>query len=120
MIYRKLRVWLLSKELAVEIYQIASTLPNSEKFGLSSQMTRAAVSIASNIAEGASRSSIKEQVHFIEIAYGSLMELACQLEISSAVGLIDEKTTEQLLLKIQKLSVMLSNYKNTKNNLHQD
>lgn len=83
LVYRKLNIWHLAKELVVEIYKITSEFPEKEKFCLNTQINRAIVSVASNIVEGSSRSSIKEQLHYTEIAYGSLMEVAYQLEIAN-------------------------------------
>ncbi len=75
--FEKLRVWQDSRELVKDIYTITRQFPKSEIYGLTSQANRAAVSVAANLAEGSSRISRKEQAHFSEIAYGSLMELAC-------------------------------------------
>ena len=73
--FEKLEVWQLAKELVLQIYGISKKFPDSEKYGLMSQMNRAAVSVASNIAEGSSRISKKDQAHFSQLAYSSLMEL---------------------------------------------
>lgn len=69
-------------KFVVEIYKLSASFPSEEKFGLCSQLQRASVSVVSNIAEGVSRLSDKEKVRFIEISYGSLMEVYCQLYIS--------------------------------------
>lgn len=80
--YRKLNVYQLSKTLVKDIYGMTAEFPVNEKYALSDQMRRAVVSIPSNIAEGTSKTSPKEQYHFLEISYGSLMELMCQTEIA--------------------------------------
>ena len=80
--YRKLNVYQLSKMLVTDIYKLIERFPKVESHALSDQMRRAAISIPSNIAEGTSKASPKEQFHFIEIAYGSLMEIMCQAEIA--------------------------------------
>lgn len=77
--FEKLIVWHDARQFVKEVYVITSELPEKEKYGLCSQMQRAAVSVVSNIAEGASRNSLKEQLRFYEIAYGSLMEVYCQM-----------------------------------------
>ncbi|MEI7885730.1 MAG: four helix bundle protein [Clostridia bacterium] len=110
-IYRKLDVWHLAKNLAIKTYQITKTFPQEEKFTLTSQINRSAVSVPSNIAEGCSRTSFKDQAHFSEIAYGSLMELACQMEIAKDLGYMEESELELILADIETLAVKLSNYK---------
>jgi four helix bundle protein len=77
--FKKLRIWNDGFDLAKNIYQISGSLPSSEQFGLSSQTRRAAVSIDSNIAEGAGRQTEKEKSRFLDIALGSSYELETQL-----------------------------------------
>ena len=84
--FKELKIWQKGIEIASETYKIISHFPTSEKYGLSSQMTRSAVSIASNIAEGSSRKSEKDYHRFIEIALGSCFELETQLVIAKAVS----------------------------------
>lgn len=80
--FEKLRVWQAARELAKQVYLVTANFPQRELYGLTSQCNRAAISVAANLAEGTSRQSRKDQVHFSEIAYGSLMELACLLVLS--------------------------------------
>ena len=80
--FEKLDVWQDARKFVTEIYKVSGTFPSEEKFGLCSQLQRASVSVVSNIAEGVSRQSDKEKIRFIEISYGSLMEVYCQLYIS--------------------------------------
>ena len=87
--YRKLNVYQVSKGLVREVYRVVKTFPPNEIYALGDQMRRAVVSIPSNIAEGTAKSSPKEQFHFLEISYGSLMELMCQTEIGYDLGFID-------------------------------
>ena len=94
MTHKDLEVWKLSIELVVKVYSITKSLPSEEKFGLISQMKRSAVSVPSNIAEGAGRSSTKEFMRFIDIASGSLSELETQLII---VEKLEFTSTRQLL-----------------------
>ena len=80
--HRNLDVWQLSMDFVVELYSITESFPNTERFGLVTQLRRAGVSICSNIAEGAARYSKKEFVHFLYYSLGSLSEVETQLEIS--------------------------------------
>lgn len=90
--YKKLKIWDKAMEVSEETYLVTSALPVSEKFGLASQMKRAAVSIPSNIAEGAGRDGINEFRQFIRYAIGSLYELETQLELGKRIGIIKEST----------------------------
>ena len=111
--YRKLNVYQLSKKLVTDIYKIIGTFPNTETYALSDQLRRAAISIPSNIAEGTAKTSPKEQFHFLEIAYGSLMEIMCQLEISYDLGYIDQVHLRQSEEEIVMIYKMLSSMQST-------
>ena len=91
--YRKLKVYHLSKQLVVDVYDLIDYFPSNERMALANQLQRAVISVPSNIAEGMGRFSTKERVHFIEIAFASLTETMCQLEIAESLNYI---TTEQL------------------------
>ena len=106
--FEKLTVWQKAKSLAVRIYKVTSSFPEDEKFGIVSQMRRAAVSIASNIAEGASRLSKKDQAHFSQIAYGSLTELLCQVSIANELSFISNEGSSDLRVEIEEVSRMLN------------
>ena len=84
-----LRVYKEAKLLVREVYELMENFPSCEKYALGDQLRRAVVSVPSNIAEGAGRSSIKEKIHFLEIAYGSLTETLCQLDIANDLGYIN-------------------------------
>ena len=94
--YKNLHIWQEGIKLARRIYEVTRTFPANEKFGIVSQMTRAAVSIPSNIAEGAGRNSKKEFANFLSIAVGSIFELHTQIVICEQIGYIDEKTAQEL------------------------
>lgn len=79
--FEKLNVWIEARALVVMVYGIIKKFPMEERFALCDQLRRAVISIPSNIAEGCGRVSVKEQIHFMEIAYGSLMETYTQLQI---------------------------------------
>lgn len=90
--HKKLKVWQESVELAKLIYAVTEEFPTSEKFGLVMQMRRAAVSIASNIAEGSARMSNREKLQFYGVARGSLSELDTQIEISRQLGFLKKQS----------------------------
>jgi four helix bundle protein len=94
--FEKLEVWHLSKDLAIRIYKLTKDFPNYEKYGIISQINRAAISISANIAEGSSRIGDKDQSHFYTIAYSSLMELISHLLISIELGFIKKEDYESL------------------------
>ena len=81
--FEKLRVWQNAKDLVVEVYKITRNFPDEGKFGLTSQVRRAALSVTANIAEGSGRTSSKDQAHFYQMAYSSLLELLNHFYISS-------------------------------------
>jgi four helix bundle protein len=97
--YRKLRVYQQVKNFVICVYELLKCFPKEENYALCDQLRRSAMSIPSNIAEGMGRCSIKEQVHFIEIAFGSLNEVMCQIEISHDLGYI----TKPQMLAIEDL-----------------
>ena len=106
--YRKLNVYQLSKTLVKDIYGLTAAFPDNEKYALSDQMRRAVVSVPSNIAEGTSKTSPKEQYHFLEISYGSLMELMCQTEIAFDLCYINKEQFCQMEEEIGNIYKMLS------------
>ena len=96
--HERLDVWRDAMSLVEEIYRITATFPDSERFGLTSQLRRAAVSIPSNIAEGAARRSTAEYLRFLSIARGSLSELDTQLQIAIRLGFYDLDADRSALL----------------------
>lgn len=105
--FQKLETYQQSKEFVKEVYSLINTFPDTERFALCNQIRRAAVSIPSNIAEGVSRISDKEKGHFIEISYGSLMEVLCQMEISADLGYIKADQFKEIEVKTERLSKLL-------------
>ena len=87
--FENLDVWKYSRQLVKQVYSIQSAFPSFERYGLGDQIRRAVVSVSSNIAEGNARSSIKEQVHFLEISKGSLMEVYCQMLLAYDLNYIN-------------------------------
>ena len=111
--FKELIIWQKGLEISIAIYKLTSTFPASEKFGLISQMTRCAVSIASNIAEGSSRKSEKDYHRYIEIALGSCFELETQLTIAKGINLITNEQYLSLSGKITEEQKMLSSFMHT-------
>ncbi|WP_316846320.1 four helix bundle protein [Pedobacter psychrodurus] len=103
---KELKIWNKAIDLAVDVYKATSTFPNDERFGLTSQSRRAAVSIPSNIAEGAGRNSIKEFNHFLGIANGSSYELQTQLVIANRLAILESEILDPLLTQIDELQKM--------------
>lgn len=102
--HKELDVWKLGMDIVERIYKITNSFPKSEQFGLMSQMRRAAVSIPSNIAEGAARNSSKENIHFLYFSLGSLSELETQCLISQRLGFLNDKSIfEELTTEKMKL-----------------
>lgn len=108
MTYRNLQVWQKAMDLVEKIYMLTKLLPEEEKFGLASQMRRAAVSIPSNIAEGYCRSSTKEYIKFLYVAKGSNSELFTQLLICERIGLFSNEQISTATLSSEEISRMLS------------
>jgi four helix bundle protein len=106
--HKRLNVWQKSMNLIEQIYKITKKYPEEEKFGLISQMRRAAISIASNIAEGCARFTRKEQVQFYMMARGSISELDTHIEISYRLGLIKAEDKDMILDKITEIGKMLN------------
>jgi four helix bundle protein len=109
--YSELIVWQKSMDLVTEIYKITATFPSEERFGLSSQARRAAVSVPSNIAEGHGRKSTASYLNFLSIAFGSLMELETQIQIAVRLNFIQEDKAVALLLQTDEIGKMLSGLK---------
>jgi len=97
--------------LVTSIYRVANLFPAEEKFGLTSQIKRAAISVPSNIAEGAARKSTKELIQFLHMALGSLSEIETQLDLAQRLGFINE--SEELNKKIHYLFIMFAKLLNS-------
>ncbi|MBM4161359.1 MAG: four helix bundle protein [Ignavibacteria bacterium] len=106
--HKKLNVWQEAMQLAKEIYQVTSGLPESEKYGLISQMRKAAVSIPSNIAEGAARQSDRQSLQFYTIARGSLSELDTQIELCALLGMLTGSQTRHIEPRLNAVDGLLS------------
>ncbi len=106
--FEKLEVYKKAKGYVKDIYSLTYKFPQSERYCLCDQLKRAAVSIASNIAEGSGRNSYRDKSHFVEIAYGSLMETLCQLQISTELGFINQDEYTELNKEAHIIAKLLS------------
>lgn len=106
--HRKLKVWQASIALWSRFYREIQHFPAHERFGIAAQLQRAAVSIPSNIAEGAARRNTRELLQFLYIARGSLSELDTQWKISFRLGYLEKTTYDRIVLKLEAMSKMLS------------
>lgn len=114
--FEKLEVWQLARKLVKIIYEVTKKFPSEEKFILTSQIRRACISISSNLAEGTSRKTPKDQAHFTQMAYSSLMELLNQLIISVDLEYLTEKELMEVRSHIELLSNKLNSFRNSQLN----
>ncbi|MDX5479082.1 four helix bundle protein [Fontibacter flavus] len=105
--YKELNVWKRGIKLTTEIYKISQVFPTEERFGLTSQMRRSAVSVPSNVAEGAGRRTDGEFVNFLGIAHGSICELETQLYVSYELGYIEEQRFSGITDELTEIQKML-------------
>ena len=108
--FKELEIWTIGMQIVKLVYGVSNQLPNQEKFGLISQITRAAVSIPSNIAEGCAKSSEKEFKLYLERALGSAFELETQVLIIMDLGLIANDKVIELVTMIQKEQRMIGSF----------
>jgi four helix bundle protein len=111
--FEKLDVWQRAVEHASEIYAVTRSFPNDERFGLTNQMRRAAVSISSNIAEGSGRSSDVDFARFLEYAYSSLMEVVSQSTIATRQDFLQKEPFDRIYAESEELARMLSGLRST-------
>jgi len=114
--FEKLTVWLDSKELVKLIYLVTKKFPSDEKFGLTSQLRRASISVASNIAEGTSRKTNKDKAHFSTIAFSSLMEVLNQIIISKELKFLEETEYQTIRTELEKISNKLNALRKSQSN----
>jgi four helix bundle protein len=111
--FENLEVWKLSKELAKDIYQITSEFPNDEKYGMISQLRRAAISVSNNLVEGSARKTMKDQANFTTMSYSSLLEVLNMLIISVDLGFVKNEKYKVSRTRIEELSNKLNAYRNS-------
>lgn len=105
--FKNLKIWKRAVELATTVYSITSDFPEEEKYGLTSQLRRCAISIGSNIAEGAGRNTNKDFKRFLSVAYGSLYELETQLIIAKNLKLLEESESNKICGEVEELQKIL-------------
>ena len=105
--YSKLDVWKRSHQLVLALYRHTSRFPTNERFGITTQLRRAAVSVPTNIAEGSKRTSPKDYAHFLNVAEGSLSETEYLVQLSPDLGYIEPEPADTLLCEISELLRML-------------
>ncbi len=106
--FEKFDVWRKTVEFADRVYAVTRGFPHDERFGLTGQMRRASVSISSNVAEGSGRSSKKDFAHFVEIAYGSTMEVVSQTQVAFRQSILQQPDRDDLYERAEELARMLS------------
>ena len=111
--FENLKVYQLSRDLVKDIYILQNTFPKEERYALGDQVRRAAVSITANLAEGSGRQSLREKIHFIEIAFGSLTEVFCELQIACDLNYIKTEQFDSLRPRFNEIAKMLSGLRNT-------
>jgi four helix bundle protein len=107
--FEKLEVWQDARKLVKSVYECTDGFPPSERFGLTSELGRSAVSVANNLAEGSGRSSLKDQAHFSSQAYASLMETACDLILATDLSFSVAEEADPILNQTYDLSVRVHN-----------
>lgn len=110
--FKRLKIWENGLQIVIQSYQLLKTFPEFERFGLGTQISKAAVSIPSNIAEGSSRSSLKDQSRFIEISLGSSFELETQVLIADLLKYGNPELNQQILQNLDSEQKMLIGFLN--------
>jgi four helix bundle protein len=105
--FEKLIAWQKSRELTLEIYKITKEFPKEEQFGIISQMRRCAISVASNLAEGSGRNSMKDKARFSEISFGSCLELLNQIILSYDFEYLSENKYIEIREKISEVTLLI-------------
>lgn len=106
--HKKLDAWKLSMDLVIDVYRITDNFPREERYSLTDQIRRAAISIPSNIAEGAARQTKKEFANYLHMAQGSLSELDTQLELARRLGYLDDETWRILDHRMERIDKVIS------------
>ena len=111
--FETLEVYDKARELVKDVYIIQNKFPQEEHYALGDQVRRAAVSITANLAEGSGRKSLCEKIHFIEISFGSMLEVFCELQTACDLGYITEQQFDELRPQFTDVAKMLSGLRNT-------
>lgn len=113
--FENLRVYKAARQLVRDVYLLQNRFPKEERYALGDQVRRAATSITANLAEGSGRQSIKEKRHFIEIAFGSMTEVFCELQTACDLDYIKEEQLDALRPQFTDVAKMLSGLRNSLN-----
>ena len=114
--FERLDVWIRAKDFVIKIYNISKEFPSEEKYGITSQLRRAAISVPTNLAEGSGRRTNKDKAHFTQLAYSSLMEVLNLLIIAKELGYINNSDIQDLRTDLEEISKMLSGLRNSQLN----
>ena len=106
--YKNLEAYKESKTLVKQVYALLKKFPKEEQYALCDQLRRDVISVPSNIAEGSGRTSAKDQAHFFEMAFGSLMEVDCQMDIAKDLGYVSSEEHENVSKQISQVAALLS------------
>ena len=106
--YKDLDLYKASKDLVLSVYALLRKFPKEEQYALCDQLRRAVISIPSNLAEGSGRTSAKDQAHFFEMAFGSLMEVDCQMDIAQDLGYVSLDEHKEVSKQISQVAALLS------------
>lgn len=106
--YKTLDAYKEAKALVLQVYSLLKQFPKEEQYALCDQLRRAVISVPSDIAEGSGRTSAKDQAHFFEMAFGSLMEVNCQIDIAHDLGYISKDDVENIEKHVKSISALLS------------
>lgn len=110
--YKNLEAYKESKTLVKQVYALLKRFPREEQYALCDQLRRAVISVPSNIAEGSGRTSAKDQAHFLEMAFGSLMEVDCQMDIAQDLGYVSSDELEVVSKQVRQVAALLSGMRN--------
>lgn len=110
--YKNLEAYKESKTLVKQVYALLKKFPREEQYALCDQLRRAVISVPSNIAEGSGRTSAKNQAHFLEMAFGSLMEVDCQMDIAQDLGYVSSDELEVVSKQVRQVAALLSGMRN--------
>lgn len=110
--FENLEVYAKARRLIKDVYLLQNTFPKEERYALGDQIRRAATSITANLAEGSGRQSLREKVHFIEISFGSMTEVFCELQTACDLGYITEHQFDELRPQFADVAKMLSGLRN--------
>lgn len=111
--FEGLEVYQKCRNLVTDVYKVQRDFPVEERFALGDQVRRAATSITANLAEGSGRQSLREKIHFVEISYGSLMEVFCELQTACDLNYMTENKLNELRYQFTDIAKMLSGLRNS-------